>query len=160
MGELKRYAKKITAMNAQENNTSRIFDTVFVACLTIVAVAIPVFLVKRYWFSSFSPSSTWQIVAGGIIAALVILLFSYNIYTSFLRPWIHQRRFGSLDDYQYVSGAPGLGSLLVPVAALLLPNFTWIGVVLLAIYLLDTGGIHIAAAVFLRDCCSSQTKQA
>lgn len=147
-------------MNAQENNTMSVSDGVFVACLTLAAVAIPGFLIKRYWFSTFSPSSPWQTAAGGIIAALLILLFSFNIYTSFLRPWMHQQKFGSLDDYQYVSGAPGLGSLLVPVVALLLPSYAWIGVTLLAIYLMDTGGIHIAAFFFLRDCFSSKTKQA
>jgi hypothetical protein len=143
-------------LNTPENKTSRFGDTAFVAGLAIVSILIPAFLIKIYWFSGFKPSSLLQIIAGSIIAVIVIALFSFNIHTSFLRPWMHQRKNGSLDDYHFVSGAPGLGSILVPIVAILLPNYSWIGIILLALYLLDTGGIHIAAFTFIWDCLSTK----
>jgi len=63
-----------------------------------------------------------------------------NFYTSFLRYPVHKLLGHSKDSFQWVSGVPILGSLLVFVAFILLrenPFFFWSSIVLV---LIDTGG--------------------
>lgn len=74
--------------------------------------------------------------------AVVGLLFGVlNSYLSVVRPWLYQRRRGSMECYQFISGLPLLGTLFVAVAGVLgfgeLPT-ALVGLVALV---LDTGGL-------------------
>jgi len=72
-----------------------------------------------------------------------------NFYLSFLRYPIHRLKGGSREDYQWVSGIPVLGSLLVaaPFARLWLPSeLVPVGIIL---FLIDTGGLHWFAGSML-----------
>ncbi|MDT8377139.1 MAG: hypothetical protein RQ867_10455 [Mariprofundaceae bacterium] len=63
-----------------------------------------------------------------------------NFYTSFIRYPLHMLRGHSKESFQWVSGVPLLGTLLVIISLLLLREhalFFWSGMVLL---LIDTGG--------------------
>jgi hypothetical protein len=79
---------------------------------------------------------------GGFICVL-------NFYTSFLRyPFL--RFLGhSKESFQWVSGAPFLGSLLVAISLLAFHSTTWILVTGIILILIDTGGIHWFAGTML-----------
>ncbi len=79
---------------------------------------------------------SWLFYLGG---ALFILL---NVYTSFIRPWLHSRSNKPDEQYQHVSGAPFIGSFLMLFGVIGMfgdghPIFGWLGVLLI---LCDTGG--------------------
>ena len=66
----------------------------------------------------------------------------WNFYLSFLRYPIHILHKKPKEAYQWVSGVPLLGSLLVGLSLVQLytvPVALWIAIVLI---LIDTGGIH------------------
>ncbi len=75
---------------------------------------------------------------GWMLVAITLGLF--NMYLSFLRPFIYRVRHGSTKAFQHVSGIPGVGSLLVVVGVLV--GFGGVVPALLGItaMLLDTGG--------------------
>jgi hypothetical protein len=61
---------------------------------------------------------------------------------SFLRPYVYRFHHGSFEGYKWVSGVPGLGSLLLALAAILLRDSTVWMIAALLIALIDTGGLH------------------
>jgi hypothetical protein len=65
-----------------------------------------------------------------------------NVYTSFIRYPLHRWRGGTRENFQWVSGAPFVGSMMLWSAAFLLvghPVLIWTALI---ISLFDTGGPH------------------
>ncbi len=81
-------------------------------------------------------------VIGGIFCLL-------NIYLSFLRYPLHKLKGGVRDNYQWVSGAPVIGSLFVAVSLLVLHEVKWLLVSGFVLIVMDTGGIHWFAGTML-----------
>ena len=74
-------------------------------------------------------------------AVIGLLIGLFNAYLSFARPWLYRRKHGSMAGFQFTSGTPALGTLIVVYAALL--GFgegptAFVGLLALA---LDTGGL-------------------
>lgn len=148
-------------MEAEEKNRFSLADLAFVIGLAAVAVLIPIAIVRFHFLGhGLSEHSPIQLTVGILITLLATLFVGFNLYTSFWRPWRYRRSHGDYEGYQYVSGAPGLGSILIGLAAFFLPSSIWIGVVLLALYLMDPGGLLVAAAVIIRECFSPKTNNA
>lgn len=148
-------------MEAEEKSRLSLADLAFVVGLAVVAVLIPIAIVRLHFLDhSSSEHSPIQLTTGILITLLAALFVGFNLYTSFWRPWRYRRSHGDFEDYQYVSGAPGLGSILIGLAALFLPSAIWIGVVLLALYIIDPGGLLVAAAVIIRECFSPNADNA
>lgn len=148
-------------MNAEESNRLSLADLAFVGGLTVASVLFPGVVVRLHIFDHGSPEqSPFQLAVGILLTLLAVLLVGFNLYTSFLRPWMYRRSHGDYEGYQHVSGAPLLGSILIGIAAFFLPASIWIGVALLALYILDPGGLLVAAIVFIRDCVSPKTNNA
>jgi hypothetical protein len=146
-------------MDARDKSNFSFSDMLFVGGLSIVAVLIPVFVARMHFCDRVEVDrSHFQLAVGILVALLAMFFVGFNLYTSFLRPWMYRRTHDDYNGYQYVSGAPALGSILVAIAALFLPSASWIGGVLLALYLIDPGGIHVAAFVMLRECFTDAKK--
>lgn len=87
-----------------------------------------------------------QILAYALFA-VGALVSCVNFYLSFLRYPLSKL---SGHEYQWVSGIPLFGSLLLIIAVVMLhdsPALFWSGII---IALLDTGGVHWFAAAMLR----------
>lgn len=86
---------------------------------------------------------SWPMLVVG--SALCLL----NIYLSFVRYPLHLRRGGTRENYKWVSGVPIFGSLFV-LGGLRAVSFSpvLLGAGLL-LAVLDTGGLHWAAATLL-----------
>lgn len=139
-------------MNAREKISLSFFDIIFLVGVSIAAVLIPVVVTKLHFFSRSADERTpFQLTVAILVALLAMFFVGFNLYTSFFRPWMHRRVHGDYSNYQYVSGAPALGSILIGIAALFLPSSPWIGSLLLTLYLIDTGGIHFFVFVMLRE---------
>jgi hypothetical protein len=148
-------------MEAEEKNRLSLADLAFVIGLAAVAVLIPIAIVRLHFLGHGSSGhSPIQLTVGILITLLAAFFVGFNLYTSFWRPWRYRRSHGDYEGYQHVSGAPGLGSILIGLAALFLPSAIWIGVVLLTLYLMDPGGLLVAAAVIIRECFSPKTNNA
>ena len=81
-----------------------------------------------------------------ILAHILFYLGGYfcglNFYLSFLRYPLYRVCGGEKDEYQWVSGAPLVGSLLVGISLISLHKITWMLVLGLILIVLDTGGLH------------------
>lgn len=44
--------------------------------------------------------------------ALALSIAVSNFFLSFIRPWLHKHRTGSVDGYKFVSGIPVIGTVL------------------------------------------------
>lgn len=75
------------------------------------------------------------LLVGGLISAI-------NFYLSFCRYALHRIRGGSRESYQWVSGIPVVGSLLVALALIAFHESPWILSAALVLITIDTGGIH------------------
>ncbi|MBN1590128.1 MAG: hypothetical protein JW888_11480 [Pirellulales bacterium] len=86
-----------------------------------------------------------------MIALLVIggLLCCFNFYLSFVRYPVHQMMGGKKEDYQWVSGIPLLGSLLVAISLFRLWQWPWFRTPAIILIVIDTGGLHWCAATLL-----------
>lgn len=80
-----------------------------------------------------------------------------NFYLSFLRYPLYRFRGGIDDDFQWSSGIPMIGSLLIAVFIFSVASSPWLfwGGVVSAV--LDTGGIHWFAGIML---CTSESDDA
>jgi hypothetical protein len=67
------------------------------------------------------------------------MLGLFNFYLSFVRPVLFRWRYGSLEQYRFVSGVPGVGTILVVIGGLLGFGSVVTASVGLAAMLLDTG---------------------
>ena len=140
-------------MDAQGKSGFSIPDMLFIGGLTMVAVLIPGCVVWVHFFRGAAfghPILQWIVAIPA--ALLAVICVGYNLHTSFIRPWLYRRSHGDLSGYQYVSGVPVLGSILIGIAALFFPCAPWIGGLLLVLYLMDPGGLHFAAFAMLREC--------
>lgn len=148
-------------MYARRKNGFSLSDILFVGGLTIFAVLIPIFVAWMHFFNGLTVDrSPIQWIVAIVVALLGVFFVGFNLYASFLRPWMYRRTHDDCSGYQYVSGAPALGSILIAIAALVLPSAPWIGGFLLVLYFIDPGGLHVAAFVILRDCFRGTGKNA
>ena len=148
-------------MNARDKSSFTLSDMLFMGGLSIVAVLIPVFVAWLHFFHRVEVDhSPFKLTVAILVALLAVLVVGFNLYTSFLRPWMYRRAHGDYSGYQYVSGAPGLGSILIAIAALFIPSASWIGGLLLFLYIIDPVGIHVAAYAMLRECFTDAQKNA
>jgi len=148
-------------MNPNGKSGFSFSDAIFTAGLAVAAALIPFAIAKRHCFQEVpADRSSLQVGIGILLAVLAAFLVGFNLYTSFLRPWMFRRAHGGFEGYQHASGAPVLGSVLIGIASLLLPSSIWIGVLLLVLYFVDPMGICVAAMVFLRECFSRNSNSA
>jgi hypothetical protein len=75
------------------------------------------------------------------IAAVGLLVAFLNAYLSFGRGLLYSWRHGGMDGYRHVSGLPGIGTLLVTLAAILNFGGTYTAVIGLVVLVMDTGGL-------------------
>ena len=123
--------------------------------LIAFAILVPTLIVKIHLLGESSPFSWSTRTVGGLLAAsLAFAIDAFNLYLGFIRSWLHQRRFGTMDGYQHASGAPILGSIFVFYAAMALPAHPVAAVPLLLLYILDPWGIHVAAFAMIRNLIS------
>ena len=108
--------------------------------LVILAVALPVLVIARQFFGFMVFRYEPWTLAGGLFLFLAVLVTSINIYTSFLRDRIHVWRHGNLDDFQFVSGIPAIGSVFVALSSLCFAQSPLIGALLVFAIIADTGG--------------------
>lgn len=66
----------------------------------------------------------------------------WNFYLSFLRYLAHRLRGGKRGDYQFVSGVPVVGSLLVVLPVRWLWQPAWLLPLAMILVVIDTGGLH------------------
>ena len=71
-----------------------------------------------------------------ILAAAIGTL---NFHLSFVRPRIFFKRHGSMDGYHFVSGIPGIGTLLVCLGGVLGFGAVGSAIVGITVLVLDTG---------------------
>ena len=148
-------------MDTREKSCFTLPDMLFIGGLSIVAILIPVFVGWLHFGDRVVVGrSPFQLIVAIPVTLMAMLLVGFNLYTSFLRPWMYRRAHGDYTRYQYVSGAPALGSILIAIAAFFLPSASWVGGALLALYLMDPGGIHVAAFAMLRECFTDTEKNA
>jgi hypothetical protein len=82
-------------------------------------------------------------IAGGwnYFFILAGLIAPFNLYLSFIRPWLYRWKHQSMEGYRFISGIPGIGTILVILGLLAcfqdLPSAI-IGVV---ITIFDCGGL-------------------
>jgi len=85
---------------------------------------------------------------GWIFMGAAVLIASLNSYLSFVRPLYFRV---TKKPYRFASGIPGLGTLSLIIATILLPkDFTLMALVTLVIFA-DTAGIPYFAAAMLFD---------
>ena len=120
-----------------------------------IGVAIPSAAVAQHFFQidiiAFAGLGFSRGVVGWSFGILAFAIAALNGYLNYIAPKLHERRHGTLTDYAHVSGIPIVGGFFVLFAAVLLPPAPWAGVLLLSIYLADTGGLPwVLAAVLIR----------
>jgi len=78
----------------------------------------------------------------GTISGCIALAFAaLNFWLSFLRPVLWRRRHGSMDDYRFVSGLPGIGTFFAILACIVGFGGAAPAILALVALTLDTGGI-------------------
>lgn len=121
-------------------------DRLFDLLLAAIGIAIPIVVISIHFaglkLAAGPASPFWSTPIGAVFLALAAGTCFLNLYTSFIRPWLHLRKFGHMQSYRHVSGAPFVGGFLVFAVAVMLPPSWIIGAFLLRLYLFDTGGIH------------------
>lgn len=114
--------------------------------LAAIGIAIPTVVISIHLagvnLAADLTSQVWSTTIGALFLTLAAGTCYLNLYTSFIRPWLHLRKCGHMESYRHVSGAPFVGGIFVFVAALMLPPSWAIGAFLLLLYVFDTGGIH------------------
>ena len=139
-------------MGSRDKISISFLDMIFLVGISIAAVLIPVVVTKLHFIASEAVvRSPFQLIVAILVALLAIFFVGFNLYTSFFRPWMYRRAHGDYSGYQYVSGAPAIGSILICISTLLLPSSPWIGGLLMTLYLIDPGGIHFFVFAVLRD---------
>lgn len=64
-----------------------------------------------------------------------------NFHLSFVRPWMFKRRHGSFENYQFVSGLPAIGTVVVVLTVIASFGVRLVAFAGLAILAIDTGGL-------------------
>ncbi len=121
-------------------------DRLFDLLLAAIGIAIPTVVISIHLagvnLAAGLASQFWSTAIGALFLALAAGTCYLNLYTSFIRPWLHFRKLGHMESYRHVSGAPFVGGFFVFAAAVMLPPSWVIGTFLLLLYVFDTGGIH------------------
>lgn len=76
-----------------------------------------------------------------IIGCFALLVGGLNFWLSFLRPFLWQRQHGSMEDYRFISGLPGIGTILAVAACLLAFGATVPALIALVVFVIDSGGL-------------------
>ena len=105
----------------------------------VLAVSLPFLIVTRQFLGFFVYGGAWQI-AGNLFLFAGVFVAAVNIYTSFIRDRIHLFRHGNMDNFQFVSGIPAIGSVFIITSSLCFTQSTLFGIALLATTVIDTGG--------------------
>ena len=105
-----------------------------------LAVALHGLVVARQFFGLMVFNDYSWAIPGSLFLFLAGFVTFVNIYTSFLRNRIHNWRHGNLDDFQFVSGIPVIGSVFVILRSLCFTQSPMVGTVLIALIIADTGG--------------------
>ena len=106
----------------------------------VLALTLPTLVVARQFFGLMVFSREPWVLTGCLFLFLAGFITVVNIYTSFLRDRIHRWRHGNLDDFQFVSGIPGIGNVFVVLSSLCFTQSPLIGTFLLVAIIADTGG--------------------
>jgi membrane protease YdiL (CAAX protease family) len=120
-------------------------DTIVMILFAVVALVVPAAVIMRHFFG-IDPLALLHIgwgrtVIGVIFALLATAVTGLNVFLTIIAPWSHHRRHGSMDDYSNISGLPLIGGFFIFCAGALLPSSISVGIFLLVIYTLDTGGL-------------------
>jgi len=136
----------------EENQKIGIGDFIFLTITLILVVGAPFVVIKNHItatpIENYSAIASYIGYTALILLALVVLT---NLNLSIIRPWRHMRKHGSFDNYQNMSGIPGIGTIFVLVAALFLPPSLIFGVILIILFLADTGGLHFALYAIISE---------
>jgi hypothetical protein len=97
---------------------------------------------SRRWTGKMKSISTILLILGGFICCL-------NLYLSVPRYLLHKYRGGKKEDYNWISGIPVVGSLLVALSLLVFWQINWILAVSVIFFLIDTGGPHWFAGTMI-----------
>jgi hypothetical protein len=120
-------------------------DVYAIVIFASIGLAIPAVVVLRHFLGidivPFIKPTSVRTVFGVLLALAAALVCVLNVYLSHLSPWLYRREHGSLEGYGSMSGLPMVGGLFTLGAGALLPESAALGVFLLALYALDTGGM-------------------
>ena len=120
-------------------------DAYAIVIFAAIGLLIPAVVVLRHFLGidivAFIRPASVRTVLGVPLAIVAALVCGLNVYLSHISPWLYQRKHGSLEGYGSPSGLPGIGGLFTLGAGALLPESTVLGVFLVALYALDTGGV-------------------
>jgi hypothetical protein len=110
-----------------------------------VGIGIPAVVIAHQFFGfdpmAFAGLGSSRYVVGWTLALLAGVIALLNICLTYVVPWLHEREHGDMEDYSNSSGLPIIGGFFVLFAGALLPASPAIGVLLLVVYLADTGGL-------------------
>lgn len=120
-------------------------DLIVLTLFTCAALAVPATIIARH-FLQIDPLALLRLdwgrtVAGSLFGLLATLTTALNFYLAVIAPWRHRSRHGNLDDYHSISGLPLIGGFFILGAAALLPASSLMGICLLLLYSLDSGGL-------------------
>jgi len=87
-----------------------------------------------------------------ILFCLGSFICAMNFYLSFVRYPIFLLRGGRKSEYQWISGAPFIGSVSAAVGLVSLYETRWILIAGLLLILVDTGGVHWFLGSMLYRC--------
>jgi hypothetical protein len=131
-------------------------NLLFFAIVALLVLLVPYATIRSHIIGG--PVENYSDVANtiGIIAvSLAALVVFLNIYLSFIRPSIYRFRHGTLDGFGNISGLPVVGTILVLLAAFFLAPNKALGILLLILFVVDTGGLpcflFVMAREFMRD---------
>lgn len=112
----------------------------------LFAVLILLSLFVLIWLPQFVWRTFEFALPPGIVRNVSLCVFSLatlgillNVHLSWVRPILHKRKQGSMENYKHISGIPIIPSLLVIIAALMLTPRIWPCILATILLLLDTG---------------------
>ena len=119
-------------------------------CVGALICALPLVLalVCALWpRAGHSPRHSVGLVLVLVACALALL----NFHLSFIRPWLHVRRHGTQEGYQFISGLPVLGTVLQAAGCAIGFGSVLVGVIGLVSGFLDTAGLPWFAVATWKD---------
>lgn len=124
------------------------------ALLIAFLIGVPIYAIKKHIIGEqavvlFENSSIITIL-GFVLFLLAAYIALNNIYLTIIRPRAFKNKYGSIENYQNISPIPIVGSYLLLLSIVLLPNNLFVGVICLALFVLDTGGAPWAAVTIFR----------
>ncbi|OQX14045.1 MAG: hypothetical protein BWK76_15305 [Desulfobulbaceae bacterium A2] len=109
-------------------------------CLGVLLCSLPTVLALAcaMWPRSVAAYSSRM---GLVLVLMAFAIGLANIFWTFVRPWLHQRKHGSMESYRFVSGLPLVGTLLQIAGCVTAFGDTAVGLCAVLATLLDTGGL-------------------